>query len=109
LRLHGKVSFLAQFPGRVVATPEPRDLVQDQSDCISLRLHCQDSIGEDRHDNSATSLATIRSISCRFCEQNLLTEACNIKKVLQLPYRNWDDVADYLICYDGVSCSVGAE
>jgi hypothetical protein len=105
LSLHGKVMFLAQFPGRLMATPEPRDLVQGQSDCLSLRFQCQDSIGEDRHDNSATSLTTIRSISCRYCEQSLLTETCNIKKVLPLPSGNWDEVTDYLICYNGVSCS----
>jgi hypothetical protein len=105
LRLHVKLSFLAQFPGRVAATPEPTDLVQGQSDCLSVRLQCQDRIGEDCHDNLATSLATLCSISCRYCEQSLLTKTCNIKKVLQLPSGNWDEVTDYLICYNGVSCS----
>jgi hypothetical protein len=103
LRLQGEIIFLAQFPGRLVTTSESRDVVQRQSDCLSLRLQCQDSIEKDPRDTSVTSLASFCSIRCRYCEYSLLTKTCNIQKVLPLPSGNWDEVTDYLICYNGVS------
>ena len=109
LRKHDVIVFSAQFPGRLLAAPGSRNVVQRHSECLSLRLQSHDSFDDALSDSSSiTSLAAVRSICCQYCDQALLDETGKkgIQKVLPLPKGYWDEVTDYLICYNGVSCRV---
>ena len=95
--------FSAQFPGRLEAPAESVSAVQFQNDCLSLRLQARDAFDDTFCKNHTSFLAAIQSLCCRYCDQAILTEAEGIEKVLQLPKGHWDEVTDYLICYNGVS------
>lgn len=101
------ILFSAQFPGRLVEQ-ESTNLVRRQSDCLSLRLQSRDIIDSVLVGNNGTSLEALQSLSCRYCDQHLLKDTKSIEKVLPLPKGYWDEITDYLICYNGVStCSCG--
>lgn len=57
---------------------------------------------EMQHMQALTPIESINCIQCRFCQQSLLTSH-PIQRTSQLPLGQWDEVADYLICYNGVS------
>lgn len=105
LRLQDALLFSAQFPGRLVSSPELlANAVQRQRDCLTVRLQSRDTFHDDVcTSHNPTSLAAVHSICCRYCDHALLATTQQIEKVLPLPKGHWDEVTDYLICYNGVS------
>lgn len=87
------------------------------SQSISLRIHIQiiDSLSMDIMDNLlgiegsifspiTTSCSAINHLYCRSCQTPIVVKNNNnstIQSVLPLPSGYWDDIEDYLICYDG--------
>jgi hypothetical protein len=55
------------------------------------------------HENQPDA-GTINQLQCRFCDQSLLSKK-PVDRVLPLPSGHWEEIADYLICYSGVSTS----
>ena len=103
LRKGDEYIFSAKFPGRLEAMPEVTSVVKRQSDCLTLRLQSRHVFDDFSRGDCSTSLEAISSISCRYCDQAILTETHGIQKVMPLPKGHWDEVTDYLICYNGVS------
>jgi len=103
IHLQDTILFSAQFPGRLVEAPESTNAVRRQSDCMSLRLQSRDTFDAGIDDNSTTSISAVCSICCRYCDQAIVAESQGIRKALPLPKGHWDEVTDYLICYNGVS------
>jgi hypothetical protein len=95
----------------------------DDDGTIQLRLHYQHS-GSINHNDDDDDLRMsdllyedcpptfsqllpitakiMNSLQCRFCGLSLLPQG-SVDCVLPLPTGYWDEVADYLICYSGVS------
>jgi hypothetical protein len=96
--------FSATFRGRLEAMPNVTNVVKRQSDCLTLRLKSRDVLDDFSHRSDySTSLEAINSLSCRYCDQEILSENHGIQNVMPLPKGHWDEVTDYLICYNGVS------
>jgi HECT-like Ubiquitin-conjugating enzyme (E2)-binding/MYND finger len=97
----------------------------DDDGTIQLRLHYQHSGSINHNDDDDDDLRMsdvlyedcpptfsqqllpitakiINSLQCRFCGLSLLPQG-SVDRVLPLPTGYWDEVADYLICYSGVS------
>ncbi len=49
-----------------------------------------------------TPIETINKIQCSSCRQSLLSSN-PIERTSELPVGHWDEIVDYLICYNGVS------
>ena len=54
---------------------------------------------------SASDVKDLANLSCRSCGHRLLARDANMDGVFPLPVGCWDEVADYLTCYEGVSIS----
>lgn len=91
----------------------PRHLIADQCSwriedeyTIQLRLQYEEDPCELYTGVSKCHPAeVINEVHCRYCEQALLPKK-NIQRVCQLPEGHWDEIADYLICYNGVRLNV---
>ena len=114
-RIDGSYSFLIfkekEAEIALFAAELPRHL--DSSQCtwkfqdknsIQLRLkYADDPCAMDLGiPQSHSNPESINQIQCRYCLQPLLPEK-PIERACQLPAGHWDDIADYLICYSGVS------
>jgi len=92
-----------QLPGKILNDSRVTSFV----DCITLRLMYDDGCREDQEFSFQTTpvLLLKELLTCKCCHAKLLVEDSDnpqIKKVLPLPSGYWDEIADYLICYDGV-------
>lgn len=81
-------------------------------DCIHLRLMYEKQQLEHPEYQQALTKTTPANLlnellKCKCCHSKLLVEATDdttrIEKVLPLPSGYWDEIADYLMCYEGVS------
>lgn len=107
------VIFCAMLPGKVSSTPRSFQVENtniDGSGSLNLRLEYQSSLeqksGELESSTSySLSISSAKKLQCRFCQMNLLSSNTPIDRVVPMPSANWDDIADYLICYSGVSNS----
>eukprot|EP00984_Skeletonema_dohrnii_P016340 scaffold7239_cov123-Skeletonema_dohrnii-CCMP3373.AAC.2 len=98
----------------------PTATISTDSQSISLRIYLQmnDSSSMDLMDNLlgmeagslfspvTTPSTDINHLCCRNCQSPIITRNDNnnestIQSVLPLPSGYWDDIEDYLICYDG--------
>eukprot|EP00985_Skeletonema_marinoi_P033100 scaffold40450_cov219-Skeletonema_marinoi.AAC.1 len=96
----------------------PTATISTDSQSISLRIYLQinDSSSMDLMDNLlgieagsifspvTTPSTDINHLFCRNCQSPIITHNNNnstIQSVLPLPSGYWDDIEDYLICYDG--------
>jgi hypothetical protein len=78
-------------------------------DCITLRLMYDKE--HQRHLDyqhtlpKTTSLHLLKdTLACKSCQSKLLIDSVSkVEKILPLPSGYWDEVADYLMCYEGVS------
>ncbi|KAL7486805.1 hypothetical protein ACHAW6_012407 [Cyclotella cf. meneghiniana] len=52
--------------------------------------------------STATETEDLNRLCCRTCHNPIVTNGV-IRSVLPLPSGYWDDITDYLVCYDGVS------
>lgn len=88
--------------------------ISTDSQSISLRIYLQinDSASMDIMDNLlgesifspvTTPIVHINHLHCRNCQSpiNVHINESTIKSVLPLPSGYWDDIEDYLICYEG--------
>lgn len=98
------VLFAAIFPRRLVSDRCSWRTEKDNNGaiCHQLSLPFEEPLID--HDLAAFetqhSPDIINEIKCRNCEQPLLKEK-PIKHAHLLPQGNWDEIADYLICYSG--------
>lgn len=109
----------AKLPGKVDPRPSAFDIHDDypgdrktKGGSLSLMLKYEASLeqqqGLDDLGSSsllATGLDTpsANHLHCKFCHLPILRENVTINRVVRIPSSNWDDIADYLICYSGVS------
>jgi hypothetical protein len=78
-------------------------------DCITLRLMYDKE--HQRHLEYQHTLPKTTSfhllkdtLACKSCQSKLLIDSVHkVEKILPLPSGYWDEVADYLMCYEGVS------
>ena len=79
---------------------------------MALRLQYEASLDQQQGFDDlgsssllATELDETRAnhLYCKFCQLPILRESALIDRVVRMPSSNWDDIADYLICYSGVS------
>jgi len=79
-------------------------LVEDTA-TLQLSLPYQDD--PTAHDlvlpRTLTPIEQINSIRCGSCQWPLLPAEKAIERTAELPVGHWDEIADYLICYNGVS------
>jgi hypothetical protein len=94
--------FSAELP-RLLDADECALQVEDES-TMQLRLsYEEDPCGNDLGlPESLATVEVINMIKCRYCDQPLLSSR-PIQRAIQLPSGHWEDIADYLICYSGVS------
>ena len=71
--------------------------------------------GEETDSLLATDVSDVNSVRCRSCDHPLLARPNKavrsngnegeepIRRVLPLPTGYWDEITDYLTCYEGVS------
>jgi hypothetical protein len=92
--------FAAIFPRRL----ENGRLQKLGDNTLHLNLPYQDDLTERElgSQRSLTSIENINAIQCSSCEQPLLPLK-PIQRTSELPVGHWDEIADYLICYSGVS------
>jgi len=96
--------------------------ISTDTNSISIRIQFNDSLSkhvtsiENTHvmnellgvDDSTLSSSTVTEtealnwLCCRTCHNPIVANGV-IRSVLPLPSGYWDDITDYLICYDGVS------
>jgi hypothetical protein len=93
-----------------------------ERDCILLRLpydpttviEREMSSGEDRQFTTSSDLERVNQMACGSCGHSLLSpnssnndnddiKPQSIQRVLPLPTGYWDEIAEYLICFEGVS------
>jgi hypothetical protein len=106
-----KVIFCVMLPGKVSSTPrafQVENTNNDGSGSLNLRLEYQSSLEQKSGElESSTSnllpISNANKLQCRFCQMNLLSSNAPIDRVVPMPSANWDDIADFLICYSGVS------
>jgi hypothetical protein len=94
--------FRMELPRRLESRPSSLQMEEDGT--IHLRLEYQgDPCDPDVEFLEKTPAADeVNRLQCRFCDQPLLASKA-IKRVLPLPSGYWEEIADYLICYSGVS------
>lgn len=102
---HTKI-FELELPRKIVHSESKQQTVVQADDTGNFQLQLEyqgdpsyqfSHFSEQRLDSS-----TINSIQCRFCHLPLLVNN-PIERVLPLPAGHWEEIADYLICYSGVS------
>ena len=121
----------ASLPGEILPNAPGMRLSVDENDCsISMRLPYSSDFAvlneeqkelntkastDERWANlddgedvvaltfSVSDAKDLVNLSCRSCGHRLLAEDANIDGVFPLPVACWDEVADYLTCYEGVS------
>ena len=93
--------FLAMLPRHLKAN-ECSWRIEDNG-TIELRLPYEERISDSDLTRMETSYSidTLNRLQCRYCEQHLFQDKSTIRKTLLLPRGNWDEIADYLICYSG--------
>jgi hypothetical protein len=93
--------FGATFPRRLIP-----DQCSWQSDDKDGTIHLRLQFEEPLYDHELAPLETqhypavINQLQCRYCQQPLLKDK-PIEQAHLLPKGNWDEIADYLICYSG--------
>eukprot|EP00980_Cylindrotheca_fusiformis_P030378 scaffold24732_cov162-Cylindrotheca_fusiformis.AAC.3 len=103
IKFHHKddIMFTAILPRRLI--PDQCSWRMDDNDTtISLHLKFEEPVVD--HDLAPLETThvpdLINELECRYCEQPLLKDR-PIKQAHLLPQGNWDEIADYLICYSG--------
>ena len=119
------------LPGQILPkAPGMRLSVDDNDDSISMRLpYSSDLAGHNQEQKelntkasvderwanlddreevvaanfSASDAKDLANLSCRSCSHRLFAADTKIDGVFPLPVGCWDEVADYLTCYEGVS------
>ena len=122
-------TILPASKGRGASMVNPTARISTDHNSVSLRIQLQSAslpamamdgidfvedhllgIGEDGYSLSATtsSVCQLNQLCCRSCQNPIIEptpsndkNARVIKSVLPLPAGYWDDISDYLICYDG--------
>jgi hypothetical protein len=66
---------------------------------------------ESIFSSNTTDAKALNHLCCRSCHNPIVkshntTNQSVIRSVLPLPSGYWDEITDYLICYDGVSCTL---
>jgi len=111
-----------QLPGKVNPTPSAFDIEHgpsvisdgnvNQGDSLALRLQYEPSLEQQQGLDDLGSMSLLATeldetsaneLRCKFCKLPILKEEATIDRVVRMPSSNWDDIADYLICYSGVS------
>ena len=121
------------LPGQILPNaPGMRLSVDDNDDSISMRLpYSSDLAGDNQEQKELNTKAStderwatlddgeevvaanfsvsdandLANLSCRSCSHRLFAADTKIDGVFPLPVGCWDEVADYLTCYEGVSIS----
>ena len=75
--------------------------IQSLGDCWYFRLQSSSTLppSEMTDPPNTTTPKVMDSMSCRSCRRNLFQTT--IQRILPLPSGYWDEIADYLICYEG--------
>jgi HECT-like Ubiquitin-conjugating enzyme (E2)-binding/MYND finger len=96
-----------ELPRRLAET-SPRVYLVDDDQAVSMRLiYATDDELSDRDDWIAPQLlapSEASKLACGYCHQLLLNSKENasaIQRVLPLPSGRWDEMQDYLVCYEG--------
>ena len=128
-----QVLLSASLPGQIMPiTPNVRLEVDDSDGSITMRLPYSSDLAvhvphvdqeelnskvstderwanvDDGEDFVAATFSVsetkeLVNLSCRSCGHRLLAKDANLNGVFPLPIGCWDEVADYLTCYEGVS------
>jgi hypothetical protein len=107
---HQTTVFATELPRRLQPDKCSWQMVEEEgSPTIQLRLQYEGDLGDQElglPECSTMTKEVINELQCGCCDQSLLRNK-PIERVLQLPSGHWDEIADYLICYDGVSIDYG--
>lgn len=96
-----------RFPAQLVHDEAKSGVVQIEQESICVRLQSASEITCSINSSHATmTVNDANLLRCRFCDQTLLDEE-PISKVCLLPCGYWDEITDYLICYNGVRLDDG--
>lgn len=100
--------FRMELPRRLESRPSTLQMEEDGT--IHLRMEYQgDPCDPDTEFWEKPPTADeVNRLQCRFCDQPLLASK-PIERVLPLPSGYWEEIADYLICYSGVSSPHGQD
>ena len=98
--------FRMELPRRLES--QPSSLQMEEDGTIHLRMEYQgDPCDPDvEFWEKPPTADQVNRLQCRFCDQPLLASKA-IERVLPLPSGYWEEIADYLICYNGVSTQHG--
>jgi hypothetical protein len=82
--------------------------VAHTADCITLRLmyekEQQNPLEYHQTIPTTTPLHLLKeTVACKSCHSKLFTNSIQeVERILPLPSGYWDEIADYLMCYEGV-------
>jgi len=83
-------------------SPRIRLLSQDTVQ-VSIRYKEDLTLRELGTRDVLICLEDLNQIQCSSCQTPLLSGKNSIKRTAELPVGHWDDIAETLICYNGVS------
>jgi MYND finger/HECT-like Ubiquitin-conjugating enzyme (E2)-binding len=102
--------FSQRLPGKIHPQPKSFQIfdhslnLQFQYDpppdpAASISLTSSNNTSQLKNATQANQLA------CKYCHWKLIQPTAQIDRLVPMPSAHWDDIADYLICYSGVSRS----
>ena len=89
---------MLSFPVKLIQHETP---VNSLDDCVYFRLQTETPMSPLFEQYISTSQEVANSLCCRACEQSLFNNTATVKRILPLPAGYWDEITDYLICYNG--------
>jgi HECT-like Ubiquitin-conjugating enzyme (E2)-binding len=95
--------FCAKLLGKIQSQPSSFQIGQDS---LHIQLKYDDDIMEQHLIQESTAIlhkTNVAHLACKSCRQRVVRTDTEITRVVPMPSSNWDEIADYLICYSGVS------
>ena len=98
------VLFCVEVPQRLESRPISFHVDEEHGEIQISFQYKSDPTGmrETEFSGEMMPAEAINHVHCRYCDQRLVPKK-SISQMRQLPSGYWDEIADYLICYDGVS------
>ena len=89
---------ILSFPVKLIQQETPVHFLDDS---LYFRLQTEVPISPPFEQLISTSEEEANSMCCRACRQSLFHNTATVKRILPLPAGYWDEITDYLICYNG--------
>lgn len=97
--------FCARLPGTIQSQPSSFQIGQDS---LHIQLKYDDLVEHHLIQESTAVLHETNAafLACKHCRQRVVRDEAGITRVVRMPSSNWDEIADYLICFSGVSTHI---